>query len=68
MSNLINKAKDLLSKDKTDDTTTYENESSYGSTNPNVGGGYGTHGHPGSTNAGPHSSNLTNKADPRYVF
>lgn len=33
--------------------------------NPNVGGGYGQQGHPGSTNAGPHSSNMMNKMDPR---
>lgn len=36
----------------------------YGS-NTGVGGGYGGPGNPQSSNAGPHSSNFANKADPR---
>lgn len=102
MSNLINKAKDMLSKDKKQDTTTYGNDPSYANTNPNIGGahnqamrddygnnpsapgGYqgvgqqgnytdpamntsGGYNHPGSSNAGPHSSNMANKMDPRYA-
>lgn len=78
MSNLMNKAKDMLHKDKSskqDDTygddSSYGNQgvgndSGYGNTgSSNLGGGYNTQDDPRSTNAGPHSSNLANKTDPR---
>lgn len=41
MSNLMNKAKDMLRKDKSDNT--YNNDPNYNN-NPNVGGGYGNQG------------------------
>jgi len=53
MSNLINKAKDALSSNKDHSTTTTH------------GGTTGAYDDPRSTNAGPHSSNIANKADPR---
>ncbi|KAK6502391.1 hypothetical protein TWF506_002971 [Arthrobotrys conoides] len=62
MSNVINKVKDALSgghKDKDHDThTSTTGTSTTSSTNPNY---YGT----GSTNAGPHNTNVGNKVDPR---
>lgn len=69
MSGLINKAKDMLSKDKGSNThTATTNEPGYyQSTHPTTTGGYGNQNHSGSTNAGPHSSGLANKLDPRHA-
>ena len=54
MSGFVNKVKDVLSGDhKTDETTDTAHT------------GHPTHIGTGSTNAGPHASNVANKADPR---
>jgi len=55
MSNLVNKVKDVLTGNKDHDTTT---GTAHNSSNPNYYSG-------DSTNAGPHSSNVGNKLDPR---
>lgn len=54
MSGLVNKVKDALHSDKSHSSSTTHGTSTTGTT--------GTH---GSTNAGPHSSNFANSADPR---
>ena len=78
MSGLVNKVKDALSGDKTasGNTTTGAHSGvggTHGATTTSTGAsthpvGGGTHAGTttaGSTNAGPHSSNLANTADPR---
>lgn len=71
MSGLINKVKDALSKDdKTYDTTGTAPTGAPTHRTTGVGHPSGTHAGTtsttaGSTNAGPHSSNVANKADPR---
>jgi hypothetical protein len=42
------------------------NQSGYGNTSSHTSGGLGSSGAYGSSNSGPHSSNLANKADPRF--
>ena len=81
MSGLINKAKDALSSNKAHETTTTDaittTSSGYDPSGPVDPTFSATHaaGQPGcgtntmgSTNVGPHSSNLANKLDPRVSF
>ena len=73
MSGIINKVKDAMSKD---DTKTHEGTTGTTTTGTGITGSSAHTGHTtgvpvgtsttsGSTTAGPHGSNLTNKADPR---
>ncbi|KAL9611693.1 MAG: hypothetical protein Q9167_003688, partial [Letrouitia subvulpina] len=71
MSGLIHKVKDALTGDKdTADTTTTGTQGHHHSTTEHTAGAHGSNTTPAnvsgtSTTAGPHSSNLANKADPR---
>lgn len=56
---IINKHEDSDMDGRNDPTSTY------GSSHPQSGGAYTGTTATGSTNAGPHSSNLANKLDPR---
>jgi hypothetical protein len=74
MSSIVNKVKDALHSNKHDDTTHSTTTGTHGTTGTHTTGTHttgahttGTHttGTGYSTNDGPHSSNLANKADPR---